>query len=102
MCIKDVGSSVAVGLLCLPSLAGGIALLYNFLLHRPIEEWGLGSSVTIALAVFCGTPLAFLAMMVCGAVFFSSGISSRTKWFNIMILNVTLLAVLLLSIRFGM
>ena len=43
---KGIVGLIAVTLCCLPSLTGGIALLFNFLIHRPIEEWGVASSET--------------------------------------------------------
>jgi hypothetical protein len=64
MRVINIGSFLSVGLLCLPSLAGGPVHLYNCLLRRPIAEWGLGSSITVAFAMFCGTPLVVLATFV--------------------------------------
>lgn len=97
---KGIVNLIAVVLLCLPSLVGAIALLVNFLLNRPIAEWDLASSISVALAVLFGWPLVFVAMIVGGAALLNLGVSTRIKLADGIILGLGALAALIVLFRF--
>lgn len=97
---KGIISLIAVLLLCLPSFAGGFALLYNLLAHRPIGDWSVASSVSVALAMLFGTPLVILATGVCAIVLFRMKVPPRIKFADVAILSLGMIATLVVSFRF--
>ncbi len=72
----------------------------NFLLHRPIGEWGLASSVTVALAVMFGGPLVFVAMIVGASALLSFHVPQRIKYVDATILGLAIMFSLIVALRF--
>jgi len=95
-------SLVPTVLLCLPSLAGAMAVLANAVLQRHIEQWGTVASVTAASAVFVGWPLVVVAAAFGALVGMSHGVSRRVKYAHYTIVGVATLATFGLTSHFGM
>lgn len=102
MHFKDMVSLVLTVFLCLPSLAGGVAMLVNLVLRRNIEQWGLVSSVSVASAVFIGCPLVAVAAVVSGLVGLSHSVSQRVKYAHYVIVSIAAVVTFSLTSHFGM
>ncbi len=96
---KGIASLLLISLLCLPSLAGAMALAGNAIVHRPIGEWNLPSSLSVAVAAFFGTPLIIAAAAICALVLFRFQVSPRIKLADVMIVGLGMIATLLVSFR---
>ncbi len=97
---KGLASLVSVCVLCLPSLAGGFALCSNFLARRPIGEWNLPSSLSVALAVMFGVPLVLLALVIGGFAMLNVQVPRRIKWADGIVLVLAVVCSLAVSFRF--
>lgn len=102
MRVRGIISLVSTVLLCLPSLAGAMAVLANAVLQRHIEEWGVMSSVSVASAVFIGGPLVLAAAAVSVLVGLSRGVSQNIKYAHYAIVIIAALSTFLLTFHFGM
>lgn len=89
---KGILTLVVLVLLCLPSVLGMTALLYNAAIHRAIGDWGTASSVFVAITRFFGMPLTLLAIVVCGATLLAGRIPPRIKSADVAVLGVGVLA----------
>ena len=98
---KGIVSLVPTVLLCLPSLSGALAILANVVLERRIDEWGTASSVAVAVAVFFGWPLVFLAAVVGGLVGLSRSVSQEVKYAHYIVVGVATIATFSLTFHFG-
>jgi small-conductance mechanosensitive channel len=99
---RGVISLVLTVLLCLPSLAGAVAVLANALLQRHIGEWGVASSALVATAVFMGRPLVVIAVVLSGLVGLSRSVSQKVKYAHYVIVTLATVATFSLTLRFGM
>ena len=70
------------------------------MLHRPIGEWCLASSVTVALAVLFGGPLVFVAIIVGATALLSVSVPMRIKYADAKILGLAMISAVLVAIRF--
>lgn len=98
---RCIASLVLTCLLCLPSLAGAVVVLVNVLLQRPIGEWGVVSSVTVASAVFVGMPLVAVAAVVGGLVGLNCTVSQKVKYAHYFIVSLATIATFSLTFHFG-
>ena len=98
---RGIVSLVPTVLLCLPSLAGAVAVLVNVLLQRHIEEWGVFSSVLVASAVFIGWPLVAAVAVVGGLVGLSRSVSQKVKYAHYIIVSLAAVATFSLTFHFG-
>jgi hypothetical protein len=97
---KGIATLVAVLFFCLPNLAGGTALLYNYLLGRPIDQWDKFSSLSVATAVVLGTPLLIVAMLICALAVFKLNIPQRLRFADVSIVALAVVGSMLISIGF--
>ncbi|HMK21495.1 MAG TPA: hypothetical protein VK466_04125, partial [Terriglobales bacterium] len=88
-------------LLCLPSLTGGAAIIANSVLQRHIEEWDLVSSLSIALAVFVGAPLVWVAAVVSTLVGLRPDIPQEVMYIHYVIVGLATIATFSLTFHFG-
>ncbi len=96
---NGVLSLVVLLLLCLPSIAGMAALLFNLVIRRPIEAWGLSSSIPLAVAAMFGMPLVFLALVVFAPILLGRRVPFAIKLADLAILGVGIIATLVVSFR---
>ncbi len=97
---RGIAGLVAVAFLCLPSVAGAIVLLYNFAIQRPVTEWGLASTATVALAAIFGYPMLVAAIVVCAVSVLSSRVPVGVKFTDISILGLGILTTFVVTFRF--
>ncbi len=100
--MRKVLALIPTTLLCLPSLAGGIALVGNALLGHRITEWNLASSASVAAAVILGGPLVVVAAIIAAVMAFSPRVSMGIKYANYAIVTVAGIATFSLVFGFGM
>ncbi len=89
-------------LLCVPSLAGALAVLVNALLQHHVGEWGMVSSLSVASAIFVGWPLILLAAVVAAIAGLSPRVPQKLKYTHYVIVAIGTLATFALTVRFGM
>lgn len=89
-------------LLCTPSLAGGAAIVWNFLLRRPMAEWSSGSSASVAAAVFLGGPLVTVAVAITAALGWSRSVPTPFMNASYIIVSLAAISTLALVVHFGM
>lgn len=97
---KVVLSLTATVVLCLPSLMGGLALLANLLLRRPLADWGRASAMPVAFGVFFGGPLVAMAAMMGLLLTFSNTLSTKIKSAHLIIVGLGAIATISLLFRF--
>ena len=97
---KGVVSLTATIVLCLPSLVGGPALLTNLVLQRHLEDWGQGSTASVALGVFIGGPLVAIATMMGVIVALRPIVSRSIKAAHLIIVGFGAAATISLSLLF--
>jgi hypothetical protein len=100
MRLRDIVSAIAVFSLCLPSLGGGIALLANSMAHRPVADWGMVSSLAVAIAAMFGLPTILIAIVLCAYSVFSVTADPRVKLASVLILGLAIAASFSVSLRF--
>jgi len=88
-------------LLCLPSLVGGTAFVFNLLLYQDIEQWRQTSSALIALGILVGGPLVALAAIVGGVTTLCRRVPFRMKCAHLFVVSLATIATLSLLFRFG-
>ncbi len=101
MRVKGVLSLTVTIVLCLPSLVGGLALLANLLLQRRLEDWGQGSTASVALGVFVGGPLVAIATMMGLLVAFRPAVSPQIKSAHLIIVSIGAIATICLLFHFA-
>jgi hypothetical protein len=98
---RGIISLGATAFLCLPSLAGGVALLLNLLRQRPIEEWGNASIEPTALGAFFGGPLICIAAFVGLLVTLRQDVFMEVKAAHLAIVLLGAIAAIGLILRFA-
>jgi hypothetical protein len=98
---KGVLSLTMTVVLCLPSLAGGLALLAALLLRRHLGEWGQRYAASVALGVFVGGPLVAVATIIGVLVAFRDSVSLRIKSAHLIIVGLSAIATIFLLLRFS-
>lgn len=98
---KGSVSLIGLVLLCLPSVLGMFSLVFNWLIGRPIDEWGTASSVAVATAVFFGMPLILMAIALCAVVVLWFRVSPRVKSADVAILGIGIASTLFVTYHPG-
>lgn len=88
MRVKGLPTLITISVLCLPSVIGGVAVLYNFMLHRHLAEWGETSAALIGSAMFFGLPLMAIAALMGIVVALRSVVSPAMKLAHLIVVVV--------------
>ncbi len=97
---KGVLSLIVTGVLCLPSLVGGLALLSNLLLQRHLSDWGEGSAALVAMGVLIGRPMTAMATMIGLVVALRPSVSVQMKSAHLIVVVLGVIATISLWFRF--
>jgi hypothetical protein len=100
MHIKGLPSLITVSVLCLPSVIGGVTVLYNLLLPRHLAEWGETSAALIGSAMFFGLPLLAIATLLGVIVALRSVVSPAMKLAHLIVVVVGVTATICLAFVF--
>ncbi|HXZ80427.1 MAG TPA: hypothetical protein VEG30_10890 [Terriglobales bacterium] len=98
---KGLISLAVTVLLCLPSLVGGSALLFNQWQYGNIEQWEQTSSALVALGVLFGGPLVAVAALVGGTTAIRSNVRVEFKFVQLVTVGLAAIAAFTLLLRFG-
>lgn len=97
--LKGVVSTVSIVLLCLPSLVGATAMLWQaVILHRDMANWNEAAAALIALGSLLGLPLVATAAVI-GGIISLTGVRAPFKYANLFVVALAALATLLLFLK---